>query len=193
MMADDSEGEKRQTTEGRYSTIIFLPHARAKFRKLKVSHRLLFTLVSLIASSLTLSVFFSVLFFQNLERHLSTRNLSTAALERELAEANAQMLRAHKNLQVLTQQMIEEQRNRERQLRDIEKRYETLRVLAEGQEKIAEAHRLILQQRSASQRIVELGLGFSIGVLSSLVGAVVWAWIRSKPLSAAEAEKLDFD
>ena len=27
----------------RYSTIIFVPHARAKFRKLKVSHRLLFS------------------------------------------------------------------------------------------------------------------------------------------------------
>ena len=28
----------------RYSTIIFVPHARAKFRKLKVSHRLLFSI-----------------------------------------------------------------------------------------------------------------------------------------------------
>src|ERR1043165_8291886 len=31
-----------------YSTIIFVPHARAKFRKLKVSHRLLISAFSLV-------------------------------------------------------------------------------------------------------------------------------------------------
>ena len=32
----------------RYSTIIFVPHARAKFRKLKVSHHLLFSVLSIV-------------------------------------------------------------------------------------------------------------------------------------------------
>ena len=52
----------------RYSTIIFVPHARAKFRKLKVSHRLLFSLVSVVTSSLCLSTFFSVQYFTSLSQ-----------------------------------------------------------------------------------------------------------------------------
>ena len=52
----------------RYSTIIFVPHARAKFRKLKVSHRLLFSIVSLVTSSLCLSTFFSVQYFTSLSQ-----------------------------------------------------------------------------------------------------------------------------
>src|SRR5438105_8847045 len=52
----------------RYSTIIFVPHARAKFRKLKVSHRLLFSVLSLVTSSLCLSTFFSVQYFTSLSQ-----------------------------------------------------------------------------------------------------------------------------
>src|SRR5438445_161395 len=52
----------------RYSTIIFVPHARAKFRKLKVSHRLLISLVSFVTSSLCLSTFFSVQYFTSLSQ-----------------------------------------------------------------------------------------------------------------------------
>ena len=47
----------------RYSTVIFVPHARAKFRKLKVSHRLLFSVLSLVTSSLCLSALFSIQYF----------------------------------------------------------------------------------------------------------------------------------
>jgi murein DD-endopeptidase MepM/ murein hydrolase activator NlpD len=70
----------------RYSTIIFVPHARAKFRKLKVSHRLLFSLVSLVTSSLCLSTFFSVQYFTSLSQ---THELSKLRREnRELQTAN---------------------------------------------------------------------------------------------------------
>ena len=60
----------------RYSTIIFVPHARAKFRKLKVSHRLLFSLLSVVTSSLCLSTFFSVQYFTSLSQ---THELTQAA------------------------------------------------------------------------------------------------------------------
>ena len=62
----------------RYSTIIFVPHARAKFRKLKVSHRLLFSLVSVVTSSLCLSTFFSVQYFTSLSQ---THELSKLRVE----------------------------------------------------------------------------------------------------------------
>ena len=72
----------------RYSTIIFVPHARAKFRKLKVSHRLLFTAISLVTSSLCLSTFFSVQYFTSLSQ---THELSKLRREnRELQTANEQ-------------------------------------------------------------------------------------------------------
>ena len=72
----------------RYSTIIFVPHARAKFRKLKVSHRLLFSVISLVTSSLCLSTFFSVQYFTSLSQ---THELTKLRSEnRELQSANEQ-------------------------------------------------------------------------------------------------------
>ena len=80
----------------RYSTIIFVPHARAKFRKLKVSHRLLFSIVSLVASSLCLSSFFSVQYFTSLSQ---THELSNLRREnRELQVANEQFSKSVESL-----------------------------------------------------------------------------------------------
>jgi murein DD-endopeptidase MepM/ murein hydrolase activator NlpD len=80
----------------RYSTIIFVPHARAKFRKLKVSHRLLFSLISVITSSLCLSTFFSVQYFTSLSQ---THELSKLRHEnRELQTANEQFSRSVESL-----------------------------------------------------------------------------------------------
>lgn len=80
----------------RYSTIILVPHARAKFRKLKVSHRLLFSALSLVASSLCLSTFFSVQYFTSLSQ---THELSKLRREnRELQNANEQFSKSVQSL-----------------------------------------------------------------------------------------------
>jgi|SRR5579859_3769619 murein DD-endopeptidase MepM/ murein hydrolase activator NlpD len=80
----------------RYSTIIFVPHARAKFRKLKVSHRLLFSVVSLVTSSLCLSGFFSVQYFTSLSQ---THELTKLRREnRELQTANEQFSKSVEGL-----------------------------------------------------------------------------------------------
>lgn len=80
----------------RYSTIIFVPHARAKFRKLKVSHRLLFSIVSLVTSSLCLSTFFSVQYFTSLSQ---THELSSLRREnRDLQVANEQFSKSVESL-----------------------------------------------------------------------------------------------
>jgi murein DD-endopeptidase MepM/ murein hydrolase activator NlpD len=80
----------------RYSTIIFVPHARAKFRKLKVSHRLLFSIVSLITSSLCLSTFFSIQYFTSLSQ---THELTKLRHEnRELQTANEQFSKSVESL-----------------------------------------------------------------------------------------------
>ena len=80
----------------RYSTIIFVPHARAKFRKLKVSHRLLLSVVSMVTSSLCLSAFFSVQYFSSLSQ---THELTKLRHEnKELQTANEQFSKSVESL-----------------------------------------------------------------------------------------------
>ena len=98
----------------RYSTIIFVPHARAKFRKLKVSHRLLFSVVSLVTSSLCLSAFFSVQYFTSLSQ---THELSKLRREnKELQSANEQFGKSVESLRT--------------QLRTVEDRTRKLAIIA---------------------------------------------------------------
>ena len=98
----------------RYSTIIFVPHARAKFRKLKVSHRLLFSLISLVSTSLCLSTFFSVQYFTSLSQ---THELSKLRREnRELQTANEQFGKSVDSLRT--------------QLRTVEDRTRKLAIIA---------------------------------------------------------------
>jgi murein DD-endopeptidase MepM/ murein hydrolase activator NlpD len=98
----------------RYSTIIFVPHARAKFRKLKVSHRLLFSIVSLVTSSLCLSTFFSVQYFTSLSQ---THELSKLRREnRDLQTANEQFGKSVESLRT--------------QLRTVEDRTRKLAIIA---------------------------------------------------------------
>lgn len=80
----------------KHSTIIFVPHARAKFRKVRISHRALFSAVSLITSSLCLSAFFSVQYFASISR---THELSRLQREnRDLQQANVQFTKSIDNL-----------------------------------------------------------------------------------------------
>ena len=98
----------------RYSTIIFVPHARAKFRKLKVSHRLLFSIISLVTSSLCLSTFFSVQYFTSLSQ---THELSKLRHEnKELQTANEQFGKSVESLRT--------------QLRTVEDRTRKLAIIA---------------------------------------------------------------
>src|SRR3954447_11831825 len=98
----------------RYSTIIFVPHARAKFRKLKVSHRLLFSVLSVVTSSLCLSTFFSVQYFTSLSQ---THELSKLRHEnRELQGANEQFSKSVESLRT--------------QLRTVEDRTHKLAIIA---------------------------------------------------------------
>jgi murein DD-endopeptidase MepM/ murein hydrolase activator NlpD len=98
----------------RYSTIIFVPHARAKFRKLKVSHRLLFSMVSLVASSICLSSFFSVQYFTSLSQ---THELS-------------KLRRENKELQVANESFSKSVESLRTQLRTVEDRTRKLAIIA---------------------------------------------------------------
>ena len=99
----------------RYSTIIFVPHARAKFRKLKISHRFLFSIFSLVTSSLCLSTFFSVQYFTSLSQ---THELSSLRREnRDLQAANEQFSKSVESLRS--------------QLRTVEDRTRKLAIIAE--------------------------------------------------------------
>ena len=99
----------------RYSTIIFVPHARAKFRKLKVSHRTLLSVVSLVASSLCLSTFFSVQYFTSLSQ---THELSKLKRENhDLQNANEQFSRSVETLRT--------------QLHTVEEKTRKLAIIAE--------------------------------------------------------------
>ncbi|HEX7152412.1 MAG TPA: M23 family metallopeptidase [Thermoanaerobaculia bacterium] len=98
----------------RYSTIIFVPHARAKFRKLKVSHRVLFSIISLVTSSLCLSTFFSVQYFTSLSQ---THELS-------------KLRRENKELQVANEQFSNSVESLRTQLRTVEDRTRKLAIIA---------------------------------------------------------------
>jgi hypothetical protein len=173
-----------------YAEIIFVPHARAKFRKLKISHRLLFSIISIITSSLLLSTFFSYQYFGGLRRDLQLRQTSTEQMELELSTANTQMMNSVRKLQAVSQNLLVEQRNRAQQLAETRARYESLKVLATGQEKIAEAHRLILTSRSLTDRLLELVVGFVVGVLSSLAATAIWYLRTSETVTPEEIERL---
>src|SRR5688572_32108595 len=98
----------------RYSTIIFVPNGRARFRKLKVSRRLLFSIVSLVTSSLCLSTFFSVQYFTSLSQ---THELSKLRRENsELQTANEQFGKSVESLRS--------------QLRTVEDRTRKLAIIA---------------------------------------------------------------
>jgi murein DD-endopeptidase MepM/ murein hydrolase activator NlpD len=80
----------------RHSTIIFVPHARAKFRKVRVSHRALFSVLSILTSSLCLSAFFSVQYFTSISR---THELISLQNEnRDLQTANTQFSQSIESL-----------------------------------------------------------------------------------------------
>lgn len=99
----------------RYSTIIFVPHARAKFRKLKVSHRTLLSVVSLVTTSLCLSTFFSVQYFTSLSQ---THELSQLKRENhDLQNANEQFSRSVETLRT--------------QLHTVEEKTRKLAIIAE--------------------------------------------------------------
>jgi murein DD-endopeptidase MepM/ murein hydrolase activator NlpD len=98
----------------RYSTIIFVPHARAKFRKLKVSHRFLLSVASLVTSSLCLSTFFSFQYFTSLSQ---THELS-------------KLRRENKDLQVANEQFSRSVESLRTQLHTVEDRTRKLAIIA---------------------------------------------------------------
>jgi murein DD-endopeptidase MepM/ murein hydrolase activator NlpD len=72
--------------KSKYATLIFVPHARAKFRKLVISHRLLWASVGLAGISLLFSSFFAIQYFSSISH---SRELSKLKQEnRDLQVAN---------------------------------------------------------------------------------------------------------
>lgn len=118
---------------------------------------------------------------------------ASRAVEQEIADINGQMQRSSRRFEAVTRQMLEEKRAREREIIELQQRYQALRSLTVGQEAIAEAHRAILQRRSWLERVVELSLGFVVGVLSSLSATVIWYMRRARPITEDEARQLEFD
>src|SRR5688500_10200400 len=94
--------------KGRYSTIIFVPHARARFRKLRVSHRAIFSTLSIVTSSLCLSTFFSYQYFTTLSQ---THELASLRREnRDLEKANEDFSRSVEGLRNQLQSVEEKTR-----------------------------------------------------------------------------------
>ncbi len=80
----------------KHATIIFVPHARAKFRKMRVSHRLLYSIVGLVTFSILISTFFSVQYLNSLTQ---THQLSSLKQEnRDLQIANEQFSKSVESL-----------------------------------------------------------------------------------------------
>lgn len=83
-------------SQRRFSTIIFVPHARARFRKLRVSHRTLISLFAIVTSSICLSTFFSYQYFTTLSQTNELANLRRE--NRDLEKANEEFSRSVEGL-----------------------------------------------------------------------------------------------
>jgi hypothetical protein len=88
---------------------------------------------------------------------------------------------------------LEERRQNEKELFDLQQRYAKISALTAGQEKIAEAHRAILEHRPFKQRLLEQATAFLVGVLASLVATIIWYFTKARPVTSAEAERLRRD
>ncbi len=76
--------------------------------------------------------------------------------------------------------LIEKSKRQQQELAALQSRYDALKALAAGQEDLARAYRRILTERSLGDRIVDLVIGFLVGVGSSFVASLVLAWAASK-------------
>lgn len=99
---------------GKHATIIFVPHARAKFRKTQVSHRFLYTLTGLIAASLLLSTFFTIQFFTSMSR---THEL-------------AKLRQENRDLQIANEQFSQSVESLREQLKVVEEKTRKLSIIA---------------------------------------------------------------
>jgi murein DD-endopeptidase MepM/ murein hydrolase activator NlpD len=98
----------------RHSTIIFVPHARAKFRKLNVSHRIFYSIVTVLTSSLCLSTFFSFQYFTSLSQTHELKKLKRE--NRDLQTANEHFSKSVETLRT--------------QLTDVEEKTRKLAIIA---------------------------------------------------------------
>jgi len=98
----------------KHATIIFVPHARAKFRKMRVSHRFLYTVVGLVTVSLLLSTFFTVQYFTSLSK---THELSKLRQE-------------NRNLQIANEQFSKSVESLRGQLKTVEEKTRKLSIIA---------------------------------------------------------------
>lgn len=92
----------------RFSTIVFVPHSRAKFRKLRISHRSLTALVLLIGTALGLSGWFTYQYFTTLSRTSELNRLK--ASNHELEAANHQFSQSIENLRAQLSEVEERTR-----------------------------------------------------------------------------------
>ncbi|MCG3193458.1 MAG: peptidoglycan DD-metalloendopeptidase family protein [Thermoanaerobaculia bacterium] len=93
---------------GNHHTIIFVPHARARFRQFRVSSRLLYGVLGATVLSLLLGISFAVLWFRG---HQRSREASALAAENRDLRGKTQALNA--KLEVLEKQLGEfEERTR---------------------------------------------------------------------------------
>lgn len=98
----------------RFSTIVFVPHSRAKFRKLRISHRSLTAIALIVGTALALSGWFTYQYFTTLSRTSELNRLKTQ--NHELQAANNQFSESIENLRS--------------QLREVEERTRKLAIVA---------------------------------------------------------------
>ena len=128
------------------------------------------TLVLLLISASFLLSYAIIIFTINTEYPGSDQ---VAQVRERLTLANDQMNEAFSKAEDITRALIDATEAREIELATLRERYATLEALVEGQEGIAKAHREILRSRTLTERIVEVGLGLFIGVISTLLGALL--------------------
>jgi hypothetical protein len=145
--------------------------------------------ILIVASSATIvTVLFGLSALQNYRFYarygapLVPADVDPGAIRTRLEESSQQIDQAlgdARQAVVSLQDAVEEQR---RELEEVRSRYDSLKVLADGQEEIAAAHRRILEDVGLLRRLADIVLGLFLGIVASLGANAIWkTWHRREP------------
>lgn len=181
-------------------SILLIPHQQGKILELKTSSRIIFTLVILFVLWFVITVGSIVRTASGYVRE-STRKraIELSRVENQLEKAQMQMKLSLKEADGLIKDLVGEKGKLQEELVNLQKRYEFLKTLVEGQEEIAEIHRKILKEETFWQKFYRTSFNLTLGIVASIVAAIALArlWRKSVEIDKEEAlakiEKLNKD
>lgn len=161
-------------------TIILVPDRNAEVRRFHVRKRLLLQAGGALFVWLAVGSLSAVFFLSEEWRRHEIRNSRASEVAHELETAQALLRESLAKTDEVVTSMVETSRTREAELESLKLRYDSLKILTEGKEDIARAHRAILMDRTPLDRFMDVFLGLFAGVFTSLVASWIWSRVEAR-------------